>query len=384
MVQARPKLNQQIYEEATEWLIRHRSGTLDAADKNAFDAWLRRSPEHVRAYFEMSAVWEDAGSIDRSSTAPAAELIDRASRGGAIMQMPEIRNSAAAKALSSGHDREPAVIGLGPRRRANRYRIGFATAVAATCAALALVGRWLYEPSYSTGIAEQRSITLADGSTVELNARSAIRVRFVAHERDIDLVRGQALFRVAKDPARPFMVRAGDTVVRAVGTQFDVNELSGGTIVTVVEGLVAVLGPPRSLGTGAVPSSDDAIPSREHVAAELIKGLSGTTRPIFLGSGEQLTVTAKRLQEAAHVDVATATAWTQHQFAFDAAPLSEVVDEFNRYNARQLVIADPQLDDMRVNGLFSSTNPALLLQFLRNQPEISVEDIDDEIRISKK
>lgn len=384
MVEARPKLNQQIYEEATEWLIRHRAVTLDTADRKAFDAWLRRSPEHIRAYLEMSAVWEDAASIDPSSTARAAELVERAVGEGPIVPMPQIRQSDIKQKAFPDTASSNSINGVAPRRRMLRHPFRYGGAIAAACAAAALVGWWMRAPSYSTGIAEQRSITLTDGSVVELNARSEIYVHFVAHERDVDLVRGQALFHVAKYPERPFIVKAGTTLVRAVGTQFDVNELHGATIVTVVEGLVAVIGTPGSPGTGGVPLNDDAIPSRERVAAELVKGLPGIMRPIFLGSGQQLTVAGKRLQETVHANVATATAWTQRRFVFDGAPLTEVVDELNRYNARQLVITDPRLDDLRINGFFSSTDPSLLLQFLRSQPEVSVEEVGDEIQISKK
>jgi transmembrane sensor len=249
---------------------------------------------------------------------------------------------------------------------------------------MSLITWWVRGPSYSTGIGEQRSIVLADGSTVELNARSQIRVHFIEHERDIVLVHGQALFHVAKDAARPFIVRAGGTLVRAVGTQFDVNDLHSGAIVTVVEGLVAVFGAPASRGTKAMRWGGNGTPSLDQVATELLKGLHGAKRPIFLSSGEQLRVTSEQPAEAVRVNLATATAWTQHRFVFDAAPLEEVVAEFNRYNTRQLVVVDPQLDDLRINGFFSSTDPALLLRFLRSQSEITIDDTGDEIRISKK
>src|SRR5690606_26847429 len=90
---------------------------------------------------------------------------------------------------------------------------------------------------------EQRTVTLADGSVIELNARSRIKVRYADRERAIDLLQGQALFRVAKDPTKPFIVASGGTYVRAVGTQFDVYKKSVGTVVTVVEGRVAVTTP---------------------------------------------------------------------------------------------------------------------------------------------
>lgn len=383
MFQSRPKLNQQIYEEAGDWLVRHRSGALRATEREAFDAWLRSSPEHIRAYLEISAVWEDIAAIDQSSCPPAAKLIEHATRDGPIALTPETAGSAGAKRISPEGRRGFTVAATSPTRRplGHQFRLG---AIAAACLLGILVGWWVRVPSYSTGVAEQRSIRLADGSTIELNARSKVRVRFLAHERKVDLVQGQALFHVAKDPLRPFIVRASGTFVRAVGTQFDVNKLNGSTVVTVVEGLVAVFGTPPSSRRDAASLGSEANQSREEVAAELIHGLRGNIQPIYVSSGEQLTVTAKQVAEETHVNAAAATAWTRHRFAFDAAPLSQAVEEFNRYNARQLVVADPRLNEIRINGLFSSTDPSLLLQFLRNQPEISIEEVGDEIRIHKK
>lgn len=381
MVQTGLEINQLIYEKAGDWLARHRGGALDAAEKKAFDAWLRRSPEHIRAYLEMSAIWEDLASIEPSSGGTAAELIARAASDDSVVPMPDTRESGRTGRSPFATIRSSPVCTAVPKKRSLRYPLRFGGPIAAACIVAALVSWWVREPGYSTGIGQQRSITLADGSTVELNGRSKIQVHFVAHERDVDLIRGQALFHIAKDPQRPFIVRAGETRIRAVGTQFDVNELKDRTVVTVVEGLVAVLGTPQFPGTGALPSGSD---SRAKVAAELVKGLRGTLRPTFLSTGEQLTVTAKQLPEAVRVNVPTAIAWTQHHFAFEDAPLTEVVEEFNRYNARRLVIVDPELDDVRINGFFSSTDPSVLLRFLRNQPEMSVEDVGDEIRITKR
>ena len=94
--------------------------------------------------------------------------------------------------------------------------------------------------TYSTAIGEQRSFTLADGSTIELSPRSRVRVRLSDRERDIQLLDGQAFFTVTKDVNRPFVVAVDQARVRAVGTQFDVNKRRSGTTVTVLEGRVAV------------------------------------------------------------------------------------------------------------------------------------------------
>lgn len=105
-----------------------------------------------------------------------------------------------------------------------RWQLASRVLAAAFVVALVSVSAWLYAErnTYGTGIGEQRSITLSDGSIIELNAHSKVRVAFHDRERDLELLEGQALFRVAKNRNRPFVVHAGGTSVRAVGTQFDV------------------------------------------------------------------------------------------------------------------------------------------------------------------
>jgi transmembrane sensor len=106
-------------------------------------------------------------------------------------------------------------------------------------------------PVYATTFGEQRSITLDDGSVVDINSHSKIRVRYSATERDVELLEGQALFRVAKNASRPFWVSSATTRVRAVGTEFDVYKRRSGTVVSVIEGRVAVLMNAETISAGA-------------------------------------------------------------------------------------------------------------------------------------
>jgi transmembrane sensor len=187
----------------------------------------------------------------------------------------------------------------------------------------------------------------------------------LTNERDVDLLEGQALFHVAKDPARPFIVSSAATQVRAVGTEFDVYRRIQGTVVTVVEGRVAVLLPDQDEpGVQPPPSAPNA--------------------PMFLSAGEQVLVTPRTMQKAEHPSVAMATSWTQRQIRFESASLADVAEEFNRYNERQLVIQDPTLYDFHITGVFSSTDPASLVRFLRERPGVQVTETAAEIRVSRK
>jgi transmembrane sensor len=335
-------MNTQVYEEATQWLIQHREAALDPQAKSAFDAWLRESPLHVRAYLEMSALWENVPALDASWNPPAEELIALARSEGNIYPIADSATAMSPRAAK------------GTRRSTPAKRL-FALAAAVAIFAVALT-TWFSRNTYATDVGEQRSIVLADGSTVELNSRSRLRVRYSSSQRDVDLLEGQALFRVAHNAARPFVVHSGTADVRAVGTEFDVYKKRAGTVVTVVEGKVAAGG-------------------------------------VFLSAGEQLTVAAGGPAPARHPpetkgpqhdNVAAATAWTQRMLVFDSAPLTDVAEEFNRYNTRQLVIADPVAANFQISGMFSSVDPGLLLKFLHSQRELNIEETATQIRISKR
>jgi transmembrane sensor len=246
----------------------------------------------------------------------------------------------------------------------------YAGAIAALLAAVCL-GAYFYiqRNTYTTSLGEQRSLLLSDGSTVDLNAQTRVRVSLAEDERRVDLVSGEALFRVAKDRTRPFIVVANGTQIRAVGTQFDVTHRKRGLTVTVVEGTVAVSSTPPQLapGTSVIP------------------------REILLGAGQKMTLSsvatathairlAPRPQPA---DVDVATAWTRRRLIFDSTPLDEVADEFNRNNARPLVIEGDGLEDFHISGAFSSTDLQPLLRFLRAQAGIRVIENDDKIVISR-
>jgi transmembrane sensor len=230
-------------------------------------------------------------------------------------------------------------------------------------------------PTYTTQIGERLSITLGDGSTVELNARSKVRIRFSKVERDVELINGQALFEVAKDRARPFIVRSGEAVVRAVGTEFDVYRKRDATTVTVIEGRVAVLTP-------RAPNSSALDTDRANVDTSASRQMRNPA--VFVAAGEQVVVTNQVVRAPQRADVAVATAWTQRRLVFEGSALSDVIEDFNRYNTRQLVIEDPQLNDFHVSGVYSSTDPASLIRFLRAQPGVEVVEMDQEVRITKK
>jgi transmembrane sensor len=381
----RTQHNQQIFDEAAEWLVDVREGDLDAGGRRDFAAWLRRSPEHIKAYLEVAAFWADAPQLTSKGEIDVEALIADARADDNVVSLDDevAHERSRRRAREDLADASPTADSVArptiwrPRRLALA-----AAAIAVLCLGLTSAF-WLLGKRgqiYETAIGEQRSVTLADGSTIDMNARSRIRIRFTRLARDVDLLDGQALFTVARDPVRPFTVSSDSTRVRAIGTQFVVYRRKSGTTVTVLEGKVSVL-PAAQMGTPTV--LEEARPK----AASLSRS-SSTTRsprqPVFLTAGEQVMLSALTPTAPRPADLATATAWTQRQIVFQGAPLTEVVEEFNRYNLRQMIIRDPDLASVRVSGIFSSTQPASLLRFLREQVGLVVEEGKDTVDISRR
>jgi transmembrane sensor len=359
-------MNQQIYTEASEWLVEFRTEQPGYDARKRFERWLSRSPEHVRAYLELTSMWETVAARPRSGPDEIDALIQRARQRAAdnVVRMSPPR---AAKYL--------------PRTTSRR------AALLAVASVLLVVGASAYyymrSDVYTTGMGEQRSVLLSDGSTIDLNARSEVRVRLDAHERHLDLLSGQALFHVAKDKARPFIVAADGMLIRAVGTQFDINERKRELIVTVVEGTVAVSRPltpvaPNKVESGA-PTNDATADSSEKILLDagqrltLLAALSGP------GAGTDQPTPVPRT-----VDIATATAWTQRRLVFDSTPLEDVIAEFNRNSQRILVIKGRGLEDFHVSGAFSSTDVQPFLRFLRAQNGVDVIEETDRIIITHR
>lgn len=361
MAKRKPPLNAQILEEATAWFIDFNEAQVDRHGEQEFSAWLRRSPEHVQAFLQVSAFWEDAELLSKRPDLDLDGLIARAKAEGNVVSLDVADRANVKRAPESSKVR----------------RLALAAAATLLLALGTGFFAWhtLYRaPSYATETGEQRSITLEDGSTVTLNSRSRIKLRFTAAERAVELVEGQALFKVAKQPARPFVVSTGDTRVRAVGTEFDVYRKRTGTVVTVVEGRVAVA---RNLDI-STPPPPRTQPSSPEAGPRIGPG------ELLLAAGERLVVTEAEIETPKAANIANATAWTDKRLVFESTPLREVVEEFNRHNRQQLVIRDPELYDFHISGVFPSTDSTRMVEFLRQRFGVTTSASGDEIEISRR
>jgi ferric-dicitrate binding protein FerR (iron transport regulator) len=343
------RFNGQTYEEACEWFVQFRAGEVDAQARREFDLWSRRSPECVRAYLEIAAIWSEAPKLDPGGRWDLDSLIAAAAKGD-VIDLPH------SWARESGAPPDPRP------RRPMRWLAAAGVILCVTISAVIIIER-SRAITFATSTGEQRFLTLTDGSTVNLNSQSAIEIRFTSAERGVVLTKGEALFHVAKNPARPFIVSTGGTRVRAVGTEFDVYRKSAATIVSVLEGRVEVSQPP---------------PSRSGRTSE-----ATTVDPIALTAGYRVAVTRAGIGGTEQVDAAATIAWTQQQLIFDSASAADVAAEFNRYNSRHMII-DGDLVGLRLSGVFSSTDPMAFVRFLQDRFGVQVVETDTEIRVEKK
>jgi transmembrane sensor len=392
-----PKLNAQISEEAAEWLVEFRLGSVDLTARRAFAAWVRSSPEHLRAYLEIAAIWNEGSQLDSRRELDLEKLMAREGAEGNVLPINATALATEAEVNAFVDDlpwvpAEPSppppsasnelpsitmpIVGPVDSRSARAFTRVRRFSIAASLlliagASLFAWDRFYRAPIYATAVGEQRTLTLLDGSTVELNSHSRVRVRFTANERDVDLLEGQALFHVAKNPARPFIVDSSGTRVRAVGTQFDVNRTNAGTIVTVLEGKVAVTG--NFPGVSVDPGSPPVLASTP----------ADGVQNVFLTAGDQLTVSPQTAPTPTRPNVAAATAWTHRQVILDSAPLAKVAEEFNRYSVRKLIVEDSGVTPLRLSGVFTA-NPDFLIRYLRERPDITIIESASEIHIIRR
>jgi transmembrane sensor len=362
------KLNEQISEEAAAWFVEFRTEQPGEEQRRAFDAWVRASPEHLRAFLEIAMVWNDSEAIDEGQRIDVQQLLAANGSSDNVIALTRAPGEGATRSEI------PAAPPSSRLRRVAWPALATAAAAGIIGAAMLMWAPWSAPGLYSTTVGERRSLTLTDGTSVTLDARSRLRVAFSASNRTVELLEGQALFQIAKDPARPFAVVAGSTLVRDIGTQFDVNRNLNGTTVTVVVGRVAVY------ADASAPAGSVSAELKVAEAADAVsKGAS--VEPILVSAGEQLRVISgdSHAQPVA-VDSGSATAWRRGQIVLNASTLADVVEEFNRYSARHLVAEDHGASPLRLSGVFG-IDPEFLIRYLRDRPDITVREADGEIQI---
>jgi transmembrane sensor len=324
-----------IGEAAVAWVVRLGSDQRTRADEDAFRAWMEEDPAHAEAFADCSALWDGAQALAASDDGHKA-----------------LQRLRAPRRILGGLTRRTAIVG----------GAGIAAAAAGLAAFLVFGG----EQTFQTAPGEQKRVRLADGTGVLLNTDSQLRVRLTRSERRLYLDRGQAFFKVAKDPNRPFRVFAGRDEVRALGTSFEVRRLDEDVIVTLEEGRVAIYRDGLAAAMGA------------HDGVRRGASSPGAPQPAaVLTPGEQATVTAIYPLSVRRVDLRPVQAWRYGQMILDSAPLGETVADLNRYGGMQIVLSDPQLASIRVSGVFHTGRPDDFVEALTNSFPVEIASRDE-------
>lgn len=215
---------------------------------------------------------------------------------------------------------------------------------------------------YSTALGERLTVTLKDGSEVTLNTQTALETVFDATQRKILLKRGQAIFEVAKDPSRPFVVEAQGQRFMAVGTAFDVRVDGKRVQITMMEGTVRVEPVAQSDGSTKWPSPDQG--DLQATGASANVAAPRAAKQLLLTAGEQLTVESDNVQRHRVTDAEHVTSWRSGQVIFENTRLADAVTELNRYSDTKIEIGDPQLAELKLSGAFATGKTAVFIEAL--------------------
>ena len=335
------KSDKEIVSEACAWVAQLESGNLSASDLAALREWMGRSPAHAR---EIHAIAGLSGQLSiLAEFAPSLE----------------------------------ASVSVGNRLRKS-FRIGgiafpaFAAIAAFVIVSGVVISAYLYNGNaapniYKTTIGEYRTIALVDGTTVSLNTDTQIEVDYNDSERRVRLINGEALFEVASNPKRPFVVYSENAVAEAVGTSFVVRLKEAVTELAVVEGVVAFSKLPLSMER--LPPSGAKEPSREKLPTAI-----PPLERVIVKAGQALTstelTTVTVLAEEPNIPVLTERdlqrklSWTDGFLEFSETPLEDVVYELTRHNDISIEIADPDLRDLKFGGIFRTGDVEQLLDAL--------------------
>lgn len=296
-----PEVTPALIAEAAAWLSVLHGPRRTAQMERGFARWLKTSPAHARAFEEATQIWEQSGNLPRPLS---------------LRRAPQLR--------SAWH-----------------YALPIAASVLLAAVALLF---YIRSSGVATDIGEQRVLALDDGSRVIMNTHSRVVISYAGDTREVQLKEGEALFEVAKDPSRPFIVTAGNRQVRALGTTFAVRRGDDRVAVMLVEGRV-----------------------------EVTEDTGGVSTPTTLAPGERLTLIDNSQPRLDQPPLDKVLAWQRREVAFDDTALVDAIAEMNRYSRVPLVVEGERADEIRVTGLFRAGDSLSFARALSHAFPIFVE-----------
>ena len=343
-----------LSDEAAEWFIRLRDDRLNLRHREHNVRWLKQSPAHIAELLRIQQVYKvlRATKLENRPPGPPGQA-----ESNVVELIP--------RALPP------------PPTRPSQSRVRFDTwkvAASVACIAVSLLLGYMVKVAWldrtlETELGEWRIATLTDGTVVRVGPGSKLRLSYGDDHRSVRLLRGEARFDVARDPARPFFVKSEMIGVLALGTEFRVSRRGGEDVVAVTEGSVAVYRDGRDEVHGAVP-----------IAAIQVAQATGG---IALTAGEQVAVSkaaASRPVAKQRVNLDYELAWADGWLTYEDKTIAEVAREFNRRNRVQIEIADPSIAQRRL-AFFrgSATDPESFVSALAVSSDIAIVREDPEV-----
>jgi transmembrane sensor len=307
---------------AADWFDKKHFWAWTDEDQTGFEAWLAESPAHEIAYWRLEGAWGRAGRLS-------------------VLQL-----------------QKPA------KKKPTLWGISFLVPVAAALILVAALGgsyvMYAGRPqtaAFATKLGGHETVTLSDGTRVELNTNTVIRVRYTANAREFWLDKGEAYFQVKHDPAHPLTVYAGDRRITDIGTKFDVQREAGRLEVAVLEGRVG-------FDAAAAPKS---------------------ASPLLLTQGDAIIATATDMSVVHKTgrELMNELSWRRGVLVFDATPLAAAAQEINRYNVQKIVVADPKLAQIAITGTISANDPQQFIRMTQYLLGLHGEAANGEIVISR-
>jgi transmembrane sensor len=299
-------------EIATAWFARRRSGAMTAEGAAELETWLEADPANRAAFDAVELTWRAADALRAE---PEVLSLREAALKARYLPRRGLMGAGLAAAIVAG-----AVV-LSP------FALGSLGAL-----------RALHDQEFRTGVGQQATVKLPDGSVVTLNTDTILRTREAEGRRLLYLDKGQAYFKVARDPSRPFVVAAGGRTVTALGTAFDVRVGPREFKVTLVEGKVRVEAPASAVGLALARAGAPVTP--------------GPVQATEMTAGSELAATDYRHWNVTTTDVDRETSWLRGQLIFERERLGDVAEELNRYSTKKIVVLDERAAGTPITAAF--------------------------------
>ena len=331
--------NDPLHLAAADWFVRLQSTEVSLEDTLAWQAWLGENSANAAAFARIEEISQALRDVPLPAALPAALL---------------------------ARDRYDASVAISAwKPRATQHWLRGTLGLAASLAVFALAFTLWKTPAaatnaFETEVGENRSVTLADGSIVSLGGDTRIEVALSENVRAIELTKGEALFKVAKDAARPFKVRAGDATIVAVGTEFNVERDSDRAIVSVTEGRVVV-----NPVSGLLPVS-------------LLQGFKPKLRSVHVSAGQQTTAGSAGIEEPTKMED-PATGWQIGHLAFRLQPLRYVLEDVNRYAHKPIVLENEGMGALVITGTVERENIGGWVKSLEHAFDLQATEEADQI-----